>query len=61
MDDEYFTLVFKGDIRMLGFNPMKAITEFGPCVAASIGDALERMEDMINEAERRECEAWEDD
>lgn len=38
--DKFFTIVFKGDIRKLGFNPLKAETVFGEVVAASVGDAF---------------------
>lgn len=38
--DEYFTLVFKGNLRKLRFNPHKAETVFGMPVAVSMGDAL---------------------
>ena len=45
MTDKFFTVVFRGDIRDLAFNPMKAETIFGAVEAVSDGDALEKAED----------------
>ena len=53
---EYFTVVFRGDVRKLGFNPMKAETAFGEVVGISVGDCLtelwgiENLDSTQNEA-----------
>ena len=39
---EYFTVVFRGDVRKLGFNPMTAQTVYGDAVWVSVGDCLTR-------------------
>lgn len=43
-DEQYFTIVFKGDIRKLDFNPLKTTTIYGEPVAASVGNALDKIE-----------------
>lgn len=42
MSDEhkFFTVVFKGDISALDFNPLNCWTPFGEPVAARDGDAI---------------------
>lgn len=40
MEREYFTLVFRGDLRKFKGNPLKTETPFGVPIAASLGDAL---------------------
>lgn len=45
-DGDYFTLVFRGDIRTFKGNPLKTETPFGIPVAASVGDALERIAEL---------------
>lgn len=49
-DREFFTIVFKGDITKLPFNPMKIDTPFGRPIASGMGHAFERL-DAIEEIE----------
>lgn len=44
-----FTLVFEGDIRKFGLNPLKTETPFGIAYAASMGDALEELDELKTE------------
>ena len=44
-ETEYFTVVFRGDIRKLGFNPLFAQTMFGEVVGVSVGDSLKDLWD----------------
>lgn len=44
---EYFTIVFRGDITKLPFNPMKAQTVFGEVVASGMGHAFDDVEDDV--------------
>jgi hypothetical protein len=37
---EYFTVVFRGDVRKLGFNPLSAKTPYGEVVGVAVGDCL---------------------
>jgi hypothetical protein len=46
MDDQFFTIVLKGDITKLPFNPMKAETIFGEVVASGIGNAFDEIEEL---------------
>ena len=53
-NDEYFTLVFKGDIGKFKQNPMVTDTPFGRPVAAGRGDAFEeadRLRSMIHSSD----------
>lgn len=45
---EYFTLVFRGDIRKLKVNPLTAETPFGTAIIVGIGNAFEEL-DAIRE------------
>ena len=52
-----FTLIFKGDIRDLKFNPLFEQTVFGECCGMGVGDAFaenERLQEEID-ALRVEC------
>ncbi len=49
-----FTLVFEGDITKFKGNPLKTETPFGIPFAASIGDALEKIEHLIEVEEAAE-------
>ena len=40
---EYFTVVFRGDVRKLGFNPVTAETAYGEPVGVSVGDCLSEL------------------
>ena len=44
MNDMKFTVVFKGDVAKLNFNPLLAETIFGEVAAVSRGDALADIE-----------------
>jgi hypothetical protein len=44
--DEFFTLVFAGNIRSFEQNPFKTATPFGYPIGAAIGDLLERCADL---------------
>ena len=50
--DTAFTLVFDGDLREFDRNPMKVESPFGKCVAAHIGDALQKLDDSESEISR---------
>jgi len=56
MPDEYFTLVFKGDIRKFDRNPLKIETIFGVPWSASRTNALDDVEKLHEEIERLEHE-----
>ncbi len=43
---EYFTLVFKGDIRKFKENPLKTETPFGVAIIAGIGNAFEELDEL---------------
>lgn len=45
-DSEYFTLVFKGDLRAFKGNPLKTETVFGVPMVASLGDATKRADEL---------------
>lgn len=49
--NRYFTVVFRGDIRTLPFNPMKAETIFGHVCACSVGDIISDKEAAIEAVE----------
>lgn len=42
-----FTVVFEGDIRKLKGNPLRYETEFGKPIAAGIGNAFDKIENII--------------
>jgi hypothetical protein len=44
---EYFTLVFKGDIRKLKGNPMEIATIYGVPVASGMGNAFDTLENIL--------------
>ena len=48
-DSEYFTLVFKGDILSVEGNVFKTPTPYGLPVAASMGDVLGKLDDLMEE------------
>ena len=54
MDEEFFTLVFRGDLRKLRMNPFKTETPFGIPIAAGIGNAFSELEDLVQTVERLE-------
>ena len=48
--EEFFTVVFRGDIRKLPFNPLRMnSTAFGEVVAVGIGNEFDEHESTINE------------
>jgi hypothetical protein len=46
LQSEYFTVVFRGDVRKLGFNPMDAKTVYGEAIGVSVGDCLTELWDL---------------
>lgn len=46
MADEYFTLVFKGNLREFKGNPLKTETPFGIPFVAAIGDLSEVVDQL---------------
>lgn len=50
MIDQFFTVVFAGDLRKLAKNPFKIESEFGEPVSVAIGDALKELDDHRDEA-----------
>jgi hypothetical protein len=46
-DRDYFTLVFKGDITKFKGSPLKTETPFGVPVAAGLGDAFQKLENIF--------------
>lgn len=55
-DEDYFTLVFKGNIRELQPNPFCEQTVFGECVGMAVGDVLEELDFWEKRCERLEKE-----
>lgn len=61
-DTEFFTIVFRGDITKLSFNPMTARTEFGEVVASGMGnafvdsDVVGEISDFLDDLEKRVSE-----
>lgn len=49
-DREYFTVVFAGDLRKLGKNPFKIMSEFGEAVSVAYGHALDELDEYRDEA-----------
>jgi hypothetical protein len=43
-DSEFFTVVFAGDLRKLGKNPFKIVSDFGEAVSVAFGNALEELD-----------------
>lgn len=43
---EYFTLVFKGDIRTFEKNPLRTETPFGTPIIAGIGNAWDEVDQL---------------
>lgn len=50
MSDNYFTVVFAGDLRKLGKNPFKIVSDFGEAVSVAFGNALEELDEHRDEA-----------
>lgn len=57
-DEEYFTVVFKGNIRKLERSPFKTETVFGTVVACGVGNAYDEvlaltieLGELLNDAE----------
>ena len=48
----YYTVVFKGDIRSMGQNLFKVVSPFGEVVAIGVGDAFE-VQDALTEEVRK--------
>jgi hypothetical protein len=46
MADEYFTLVFKGNLREFKGNPLRTETPFGIPFICSIGDLAEKVDEL---------------
>ena len=46
MADEYFTLVFKGNLREFKGNPLRTETPFGIPFVCAIGDLSERVDEL---------------
>ena len=44
--DEYFTLVFKGNLRNFQGNPLRTETPFGIPIVCGIGDAFEEADGL---------------
>jgi hypothetical protein len=40
-DPEYFTLIFKGDVRKIKENPLYEQTPFGECVGIAVGSLFD--------------------
>lgn len=54
--EQYFTLVFKGDIRKLDFNPLKTEAGvYGLPWAAGKGNAFDEIESLHDEMDRLEA------
>jgi hypothetical protein len=51
-EDKYFTLVFKGNIRKFKHNPLRTKTQFGVPVAAGVGDAFAKIDQLEEEIGR---------
>lgn len=52
-EEEYFTLVFKGDLRKFVGNPLKTETPFGVPWAASIGDVCAEADELRERTENQ--------
>ena len=50
-EDEYFTLVFKGNLRKFPGNPLRTETPFGIPFVCSIGDLSEKVDALQEELE----------
>jgi hypothetical protein len=57
---EYFTLVFRGDLRMFEGNPLTTKTPFGEPVIASLGNVCAEADDLRAELEAKERERLEE-
>lgn len=53
MSEQYFTVVFAGDLRKLGKNPFKITSDFGEAISVAFGDALEELDEYRDEAVSR--------
>jgi len=54
MDEEFFTVVFKGDVRKIPLSPFKIESQFGEVVAIGIGNAFDEIEEITMELEKRD-------
>lgn len=45
-EEKFFTVVFKGDIKDLDFNPLKCWTPYGEPVAVAAYNALDEIDRM---------------
>ena len=45
-ESQYFTLVFKGDIRTFKGNPLKTDTPFGVPLVVSVGDVVAERDEL---------------
>jgi hypothetical protein len=55
-DSDFFTVVFKGNLRDFKGNPLTTETVFGVPIACGYGDAFEetdRLREMLDKAEAR--------
>jgi hydrogenase maturation factor len=55
--DKYFTVVFIGHVRKLGFNPLTKETAFGEPVSVSVGDVMSQLDEVEALVERTWPEA----
>ncbi len=51
-DNEFFTVVFKGDLRKFAKSPFKIETEFGEVQAVGVGNAYDEIEELTAEIEK---------
>lgn len=51
MADEYFTLVFKGNLREFNGNPLRTETPFGIPFVCAIGDLSEKVDELEEKLE----------
>lgn len=50
-NEEYFTVVFKGNIRKLDRNPLNMSSDYGEPVACGVGHALDALDKVTDELE----------
>ena len=44
--EQYYTVVFKGDVRSIRENLFRFVSPFGEVIAIGVGDAFERIEQL---------------
>lgn len=54
-NEQFYTVVFKGDVRSMSSNLFKLVTPFGEVVSIGVGDAFSELDELREKAEKSEA------